>query len=88
MPGGSCALAAFFQTRKGNWFRGMIDFFIYILTNWGAHLKMDDNAMRDTVDSDNNLAQSIVVEPAQKVGNLIDLDFSDSQINYPDQEIK
>ena len=51
-------------------------------------LKMDDNAMRDTVDSDNNLAQSIVVEPAQKVGNLIDLDFSDSQINYPDQEIK
>ena len=51
-------------------------------------LKMDDNEMRDTVDTDNNLAQSIVVEPAQKVGNLIDLDFSDSQINYPDQEIK
>ena len=51
-------------------------------------LKTDDNAMRDTVDTDNNLAQSIVVEPAQKVGNLIDLDFSDSQINYPDQEIK
>ena len=51
-------------------------------------LKMDDNEMRDTVDTDNNLARSIVVESAQKVGNLIDLDFSDSQINYPDQEIK